>query len=125
MLSHLLAAAVGAAIAVAGANKIVGYARWRDDAHRQGVWSIVAVPLPGVELVLGCLLVVLRPSPMTLGAATLLLVVFTAFLVVQVLTKSNVPCACFGSRSRRAPSMRDVARNLVMIAALFASAAMR
>lgn len=125
MLSHLLAAAVGAVIAVAGATKVIGYSGWREDARRQGVWMIVAVPLPVVELVLGCFLVVLSPVPVTLGAATLLLVVFTAFLVVQVMTKSTVPCACFGARSRRAPSMRDVVRNLVMIAALFTAAAVR
>lgn len=125
MLSHLLAAAVGAVIAVAGAAKVIGYSGWREDARRQGVWMIVAVPLPVVELVLGCFLVVLSPVPVTLGAATLLLVVFTAFLVVQVMTKSTVPCACFGARSRRAPSMRDVVRNLVMIAALFTAASVR
>lgn len=125
MLSHLLAAGVGVVIAMAGANKIVGFAQWRDDARRQGIWTIVAAPLPAVELALGCLLVVLSPNPFTLGAATLLLVVFTAYLAVQVMTRSEVPCACFGSRSRRAPSVRDVARNLVMIVALFAAAAMR
>lgn len=110
---------------MAGANKVVGFSQWRDDARRQGVWTIIAVPLPAVELVLGSLLVVLSPNPLTLGAATLLLVVFTAFLVVQVKAKSAIPCACFGSRSRRAPSMRDVARNLAMVAALFAAAALR
>lgn len=125
MISHLLAAAVGVIIALAGANKTVGFGQWRDDARSQGIWPVIAVPLPAVELVLGCLLVVLRPNPLTLGAATLLLLIFTAYLAVQVMSRSEVPCACFGSRSRRAPSARDVMRNLVMIAVLFAAAALR
>jgi prepilin signal peptidase PulO-like enzyme (type II secretory pathway) len=79
--------------------------------------------LPAIELVLGAALVVLKPAPTVLGLATLLLVVFTSFLALQVMTKSQVPCACFGAHVNRPPSWRDVMRNLVLIALLFTSAA--
>jgi hypothetical protein len=66
---------------------------------------------------------VLKPSALALGLATLLLVVFTSFLALQVITKSQVPCACFGAHVNRPPSWRDVLRNLGLIALMFIAAA--
>lgn len=123
MLSHVLAACVGAVIAFAGATKVADMKRWRRDAQAQHIWKVIALPMPFVELLVGATLVVLRPKPLTLGIATSLLVMFCAFLVVRIAEKSTVPCACFGSWSLRPPSKRDVARNLLMIAVLFVSAA--
>jgi prepilin signal peptidase PulO-like enzyme (type II secretory pathway) len=85
---------------------------------------VVAISLPAIELVLGAALVVLKPAPIVLGLATLLLVVFTSFLALQVMTKSQVPCACFGAHVNRPPSWRDVVRNLGLIALMFAAAAL-
>ena len=124
MIAHLLAAVVGAVVAVAGAMKLVDRARWLEDAARQHVWRWVAHAVPIVELVLGAALIVVSPSPWVLGATTLLLLIFTAFLVAQIASGSQVPCACFGARSRRAPSMRDVGRNIALMALLFAAAAL-
>ena len=124
IISRLCAAVVGGALALAGASKITAWDQWKTNAARQHVWKIVAVTLPALELVLGAMLVVLKPSATALGLATLLLVVFTSFLALQVMTKSQVPCACFGSHVTRAPSWRDVARNLAMIALLFIAASM-
>lgn len=124
-LSWLLAASVGAAFAWAGANKLTDMRSWRAAARAQSLPQPVAAVVPFVETVLGSVLVVGAPSAATLGAATVLLAVFTAFLVVQVATGSTVPCACFGVRAARPPSRRDVARNILMIAALVASAALR
>ena len=93
------------------------------DARAQAVWPAVAVAVPPVEVVIGASLVALEPSPLTLGSATLLLLVFTAFLVASIAAGSTVPCACFGSVSRRPPSWRDVVRNGGMLAALFVAAA--
>ena len=73
---------------------------------------------------LGAALLVLQPVPIVLGLATLLLVVFTSFLAMQVLTKSQVPCACFGAHVNRPPSWRDVVRNLGLIALMFTAAAL-
>jgi hypothetical protein len=124
MAARLFAAIVGVVIAVAGAGKITAWSQWRKDAQRQSLWPVVAIGLPPIELVLGALLMVLQPHPVVLGMATLMLVIFTAYLVVQVLSKSQVPCACFGSRHARPPSGRDVGRNLVLLALLFVSAAL-
>ena len=125
MIARICAAVVGALIAVAGATKATDYKQWMKDARAQHVWPAVAAVLPFVELLLGALLVVLAPSPVVLGAATLLLLVFTAFLIAQIASKSTVPCACFGSKSTRPPSRRDVLRNIAMIALLFIAAAVK
>jgi hypothetical protein len=124
MLAHLLAAIVGIVIAVAGAMKLVNRAQWQQDARAQHLWPAVTHGLPIAELVIGALLIGLTPSAQVLGVATLLLLIFTAFLVAQIATKSQVPCACFGSRSRRPPSGRDVLRNLGLMMLLFISAAL-
>lgn len=123
MLSRLLAAAVGATIAVAGATKLLDYRGWMRDARAQSVWPAVASLVPPTEIVIGASLVALDPSPLSLGAATVLLLVFTAFLVASVVAGSTVPCACFGSVRRRPPSWRDVLRNIALMGLLFVSAA--
>jgi hypothetical protein len=121
--ARVCAAVVGATLALAGAGKVMSWNQWLANARRQHLWKVVAVSLPILELVLGAALVVLKPTPTILGLATLLLVVFTSFLLMQVLTKSQVPCACFGANVNRPPSRRDVMRNLALIALLFTSAA--
>lgn len=123
MFAHVLAGAVGALLAFAGAQKVTGWSAWMSTARRQSVWAPVAAVVPMLELLLGACMVVLPPSSGVMGAATLLLLVFTVFLVVQVATRSTVPCACFGARSSRPPSWTDVARNVAMIAALVVAAA--
>ena len=121
--ARICAALVGAVLAFAGAGKVMSWNQWRANAHQQHLWSFVAVVLPPLELVLGAALLVLKPAPTILGLATLLLVVFTSFLAMQVLTKSQVPCACFGAHVNRPPSWRDVLRNLALIALMFTAAA--
>jgi hypothetical protein len=121
--ARVCAAIVGATLALAGAGKFTSWNQWFSNARRQHLWKIVAISLPAIELLLGAALFVLKPTPIVLGLATLLLVVFTSFLAMQVLTKSQVPCACFGANVNRPPSWRDVMRNLALIALLFTSAA--
>ena len=121
--ARVCAAAVGATLALAGAGKVTSWSQWRTNARQQHLWTIVAISLPVLELVLGAALLVLKPAAIVLGLATLLLVVFTSFLALQVTTKSQVPCACFGAHVNRPPSWRDVARNFGLIALMFAAAA--
>lgn len=123
IIARVCAAVVGATLALAGAGKFTSWNQWLSNARRQHLWKIVAISLPAIELLLGAALFVLKPTPIVLGLATLLLVVFTSFLAMQVLTKSQVPCACFGANVNRPPSWRDVMRNLALIALLFTSAA--
>lgn len=122
MIPRLCAALVGVVLAFAGANKITAWKQWREDAHRQSVPKLIAIGLPGVELLIGASLVVLEPQPLTLGIATLLLLIFTVYLAVQIAGKSVVPCACFGARSVRPPAWRDVARNIALMSFLFLAA---
>ncbi len=122
MIAHICAAIVGVLIAIAGATKITDFQQWRKDADAQHVWPMIALVVPPLELLVGALLIVLTPQPTVLGAATLLLLVFSAFLVAQIASGSSTPCACFGSKSKRAPSQRDIARNIAMMALLFAAA---
>jgi len=123
IIVRICAALVGAVLALAGASKVTSWNQWRANARRQHLWTAVAVALPVLELILGAALVALKPSAIALGLATLLLVVFTSFLALQVITKSQVPCACFGAHVNRPPSWRDVLRNLALIALMFIAAA--
>ena len=124
IIARVCAAVVGATLALAGAGKFTSWNQWLSNARRQHLWKFVAVSLPAIELVLGAALLVLQPVPIVLGLATLLLVVFTSFLAMQVLTKSQVPCACFGAHVNRPPSWLDVVRNLGLIALMFTAAAL-
>ena len=124
VIARICAALVGAVLALAGASKVTSWNQWRANARQQHLWTAVAVGLPVLELVLGAALVVLKPAATVLGLATLLLVVFTSFLALQVTIKSQVPCACFGAHVNRPPSWRDVVRNLGLIALMFTAAAL-
>ena len=123
MAARLLAAVVGVVFLWSGSSKATGFALWKADARAQGLWTSVTYVLPPLELVLGGCLVVLEPNTVVLGMATVLLLVFTTYLAVMVLTGSKVPCACFGARFSRPPSWRHVVRNLALIAALVLAAA--
>ena len=125
VLARLLAAAVGATVAFAGANKVTDLSSWRSAGVAQGLPGFVTVTVPPVELLLGVCLVVLQVNALVLGLTTLLLLVFTVFLAVQVAGRSTVPCACFGARTARPPRGIDVLRNIGLMAALFASAVLR
>lgn len=124
MIARILAAAVGAVVGFAGANKVTDRRGWRSAYARQSIPRPLGEMVPAVELVLGACLVALPPNPLVLGATAFLLLVFTAFLVVQVASGSTVPCACFGARRVRPPGWPDVVRNLVLLAALSAAAAL-
>lgn len=122
MIAHLCAAIVGVLLAYAGANKVTSFQQWRTDAAQQNIPAVIAFIVPACELFLGAVLVVVSPTPEVLGAATLVLLVFTVYLSAQVIGKSEVPCACFGSRNKKPPSWLDVVRNCVLISLLLISA---
>lgn len=123
--ARLCAGVVGAVFAVAAASKFLGWARWLEDARQQGVPAKIAALVPPTELVLGVALIATPINAFTLGAATTLLLVFTAFIAVSVFAGRETPCACFGSSSRRAVSWRDVVRNCVLMTLLVVAAAMQ
>ena len=122
VVARLLAATVGVVVALAGANKVTDPQPWRAAVRAQGLPRAVAHAVPPAELLLGVCLVVLPVNAVVLGLTTLLLLVFSVFLAVQIAGKSDVPCACFGSRSARPPRGADVLRNVVLMAALLGAA---
>jgi len=124
MIGRLCAAVPGAVLALSGGLKITSFAQWREQARAQRVWPLVATVIPFAELVLGACLVALPLSPVVMGLSTTMLLVFTVFLAVQVKAGSTVPCACFGTRSTKPPSGRDVLRNVALIALLAVAAAL-
>ena len=121
-MGRVLAAIVGVVFAVAGAQKILDWDQWISDARAQGVKKSLAACIPATELILGVLLTVFGLSSVVLGISTALLMVFTVFLAVSILSGSQQPCACFGSRVRRPPSAIDLARNVVLMSLLVAAA---
>ena len=125
MIAWLCAAIVGCVLALAGASKIMNWSSWLENAKAQGVWKMVAYALPGIELLLGALLVVVSSSAEVLGLATVLLLIFTVYLGVRVATGSTTPCACFGSLITQPPRWKDVVRNLGLIGLLIVSAVLQ
>lgn len=122
---RIAALVVGVVLCWAGASKLADSRAWRASAARHGLPATVAFTLPWAELGLGAVLVGSPPMVWSLAASTVLLVVFTAYLVVQVMIGATEPCACFGSRSVGPPRWRDVARNVALIGALVLAAASR
>lgn len=125
MLAWLCAAVVGCVLSYAGASKFTNWESWLASARAQGVWKVIAYVIPGIELLLGALLVVVPSVVEVLGLATVLLLIFTVYLGVRVATGSQIPCACFGSRVTTPPSWKDVSRNFGLILLLVISAALR
>ena len=71
IIARICAAIVGAFLALAGASKVTSWSQWRTNARQQHLWSVVAIALPGLELLLGAALLVVKPAATVLGLATL------------------------------------------------------
>lgn len=122
VVSRLCAGAVGAVFAVAAASKFLEWRGWRTDATALGVPAVIAACVPPTEIALGVALIAAPVNVVVLGIATAVLLVFTTFVAVSVMAGRQAPCACFGARSRRTMSWRDVARNVSLIALLVIAA---
>jgi hypothetical protein len=77
-------------------------------------WAVVVVP--GLELVLGATLVSGLGYPITPVAAAILLVAFSALLVVNLAAGRRPPCACFGARSTHPIGPLTLVRNVGLLA---------
>lgn len=107
---------VGMALVSAGVFKLRDGPAWPRQAADMGVGRSVSLTVPWVELILGAMTMaqILRPWPAV--ASGLLLLVFTALIVVRLLDGSRPPCACFGSRSTRPLGVSHIVRNFVLVA---------
>jgi len=78
--------------------------------------------VPGVEIVLAAALYSGIGGALSLLAAAALLAVFAGVLAYGILRGRNLVCGCFGATNVGPVGWRDVARNVVLIAASLAVA---
>jgi uncharacterized membrane protein YphA (DoxX/SURF4 family) len=107
---------LGGALLVAAVTKIGAGTLWVKQAVGLAVPRPVAVSVPWVELAVGASVAVGLAEPWSAAAAVVLLVVFTAWIVVRLARGQHEPCACFGSLSASPLSWWQVVRNCVLIA---------
>lgn len=117
---EITAAGVGtvAAIVLALSFLLAAVLKLRMPAATRDALRALGVPggptgarlVPLVELALGIALVTTPRAGAVLALATL--TVFTVFLADRLRRGLVAPCACFGARSSRPLSQREIARNL-------------
>lgn len=122
-VARLAAVLLGAVFVVAAVAKIAAGSTWVAQARELGAPTPVATALPGVELVVGAMLIVGIGGPAPAIAAAALLLAFSVAIARQLVDGRHPPCACFGSWSRRPIGeghlMRNAALILVAVVALF------
>ena len=115
MLSRIAGAVLGVVILVAGGAKRADRT-WPASAAALGVpaWAIVA--LPWFEIALGAVLISGLVRPLAAFVAAAAIVAFSGLLVVRLAEGRRVPCACFGSHSRRPIGALSLVRNAALLA---------
>jgi hypothetical protein len=114
-VGRIAAVLLGAVFVVAAVSKIVAGTAWVTQARELGAPTPVATALPGVELVLGALLVAGIAAPIPAVLAALLLVAFSVAIARQLVDGRHPPCACFGAWSQRPLGEGHLLRNAVLI----------
>ncbi len=114
-VARLAAIVLGSVFVVAAVSKIVAGPTWVTQARELGAPTPVATALPGVELVVGALLIVGIGGPLPAIAAALLLVVFSVAIARQLVDGRHPPCACFGAWSQRPLGEGHLLRNAGLI----------
>jgi hypothetical protein len=113
---RLAAILLGAVFVVSGASKVAAGSTWIAQARQMGAAQPIAAVLPGVELVLGALLVTGIGGDLPVIAAIVLLVAFSVAIARQLVEGRHPPCACFGSWSQRPVSESHLVRNAGLVA---------
>jgi hypothetical protein len=107
---------LGVVFVVAAIAKFAGWESWRSQSAGMGVaWPIASV-VPMAELLIGALAVATVARVAVATAAVVVLVMFTALLVVRLRQGRRPPCACFGALQPKPIGWGHVARNLTFIA---------
>jgi uncharacterized membrane protein YphA (DoxX/SURF4 family) len=114
-VGRIAAVLLGAVFVVAAVSKIVAGTAWVAQARELGAPTPVATMLPGVELVLGALLVAGIAAPIPAVVAALLLIVFSVAIARQLVDGRHPPCACFGAWSQRPLGEGHLLRNAALI----------
>ena len=102
---------LGAVFVVSGAAKLAAGSAWLAQARQMGAVQSVAAVVPGVELVLGALLITGIGGDLPVIAALVLLVAFSVVIARQLVHGRHPPCACFGAWSVRPLSETHLWRN--------------
>ena len=110
LIADLARVALGVALVAAGVAKVAAGRAGSTRPPRSGC-ATVAVALPWFELAVGAAVVAGVAEPWPAAVAVGLLVVFTAWIVVQLVRGRHPPCACFGALSAAPLSWWHVARN--------------
>lgn len=107
---------VGLAFVAAGASKLAAGPSWPTTARDMGApgWTIPLVPW--IELAVGATLVAQVAIPIPAIAALLLLIAFTALIVIRLSGGDRPSCACFGSWSAEPIGRIHVVRNAILMA---------
>jgi hypothetical protein len=120
-VSFIFALTVAAIFVYAGVAKFATFENWTFQARALGAPDPFVVLVPLVEIALAVLLVGGWWFDQTVAASLLLLGAFTVLLLVRLRDPERLPCSCFGATSQRPMSWLDVARNVILIAALIAA----
>ena len=115
VITVVAAVLLGVAFLVAGGTKIAAGPGWPAQARELGAPSWVIPILPWIEIVVGALLVTQFARRPAAIVAAVLLVAFTALIVVRLQQGRRPPCACFGAWSTKPIGWSDVARNAVLL----------
>lgn len=111
----IAAVLVGVAFLVAGASKVAARHAWPAQARELGAPGIVIPVLPAVEIVVGALLVAQVAVPVVGVLAVVLLLAFTALIVLRISQGKRPACACFGAWSSSPIGAGHVIRNMVLL----------
>ena len=119
-VGRIAAIVLGAVFVLAAVAKIAAGTTWVTQARELGAPAPVATVLPGVELVLGALLVTGIGGPVPAVLAVVLLIVFSVAIARQLVDGRHPPCACFGAWSQRPLGEGHLVRNagLIVVALL-------
>ncbi len=120
-MSFVFALTVAAIFVYAGVAKFATFDNWTFQARALGAPDPFVVLVPLAEIALAVLLVGGWWFDQTVAASLLLLGAFTVLLLVRLRDPERLPCSCFGATSQRPMSWLDVARNVILIAALIAA----
>jgi uncharacterized membrane protein YphA (DoxX/SURF4 family) len=107
---------LGAVFIVSGVTKVASPQLWRTQSSDLGVPSVAAAVVPYAELAVGALLVAQLGRSAAAMAAAVMLLAFTALLIVRLSQGRRPPCACFGALSSKPISWTNVVRNAVFLA---------
>ena len=107
---------VGIVFVVAGASKLAAGPGWRRQARELGAPEPTIAPVPWIELAIGAMLAFDAIPPIPALAAIVMLIAFSALLLMRIREGRRPACACFGAWSARPIGPAHLIRNAVLLA---------